>query len=239
MLNLRSRQHLCFVSIDSAGLPADAVHMTTSTDGSTAPPIAAATPLEEFALSVQAELHDLAHGESIDRDAREFAAERRGSWRGVVAQFRRLGVPRCHCKHLVLPWQSWVCDWEEWPQHHACWHSGLIENDTTEDDPWRFSRYQRRCRFCGWLTPRWAAAIASGNAPGDRLARDMANLIAAKLTAYTGVTWFDRPEGRLGGISPMAAVRLDQADAVVALVTGFDAGEAKRINERHWKRDLM
>ena len=76
------------------------------------------------------------------------------------AQFRELGVPRCHeCGRLILPWQGWICVVEEWPVHHTCHHRdtehmlAYINAEAAADpDGYRFDYYDR-CRFCGRETP--------------------------------------------------------------------------------------
>jgi hypothetical protein len=186
---------------------------------------------QELSETVESILYDAAHDESIDREAAEFVSERRGSARRAWHQFRSLGLPRCYCGQLILPWQSWVCDYEEWPKHHACWHSGLIEGqlDETDEDLAQL-RYNRRCRFCGWLTPRWAAVLATGSlASGDPAARDLAQLIIRKLTAQDGAIWFSDSEERLGGLSPKATIRSGRISAVKSLLDSFEPGEIEHI----------
>lgn len=74
------------------------------------------------------------------------------AWR----QWRELGVPRCHCHRPIWPWQRWVCEIEEWPQHHDCYHRHLvgmrryvIEDNTSRG---RDSDDYATCEFCGWET---------------------------------------------------------------------------------------
>ena len=83
----------------------------------------------------------------------------------VWQQFRDIGIPRCSsnelaCGHgLIWPWQEWVCEIEDWPQHHDCYHVHLarmaawIREDEAQTGERRHDDMYDSCRWCEWRPP--------------------------------------------------------------------------------------
>ena len=181
---------------------------------------------EAFARAVEQHLRRLAHDHMIDEIAVAARREPRGL-KGARRQFRRIGLPRCiACHRLVLPWQLWVAEWEEWPQHHACYHLGLAryEKEAAADQAASHRNYIRsyeRCRFCGWRPEIAAAAFAAGVSPGDQAAV-LAERLTAEMSVYAAQDWLAAKNLALAGRSPLAALRAGQRTAVEQLVVQLE-----------------
>ena len=74
---------------------------------------------------------------------------------GWWAQFREIGIPRCEqytCKRLIWPWQDWISQIEQWPEHHACYHEFLVEMAAhclaeAKADGYHYDGFDT-CRYC-------------------------------------------------------------------------------------------
>lgn len=80
-------------------------------------------------------------------------------------QYREIGLPRCHhfdpdfrCDRLIWPWQDWICEIEDWPKHHSCYHrhvSNMLKwtlqderaNPLPSNPDYHWDGYDS-CRFC-------------------------------------------------------------------------------------------
>jgi hypothetical protein len=178
---------------------------------------------ELFADAVDRCLYRLEREQETDETAREYVRTHRPGVRAARRQFRRIGLPRCiACHRLILPWQAWVANWEEWAQHHACYHVSLTRLDAEavaeglDTDNWL------RCCFCGEWTARALAARAAGIRPGDPKAWALARRLNELMAAPAALDWFRRDNPGLDGLSPATALRRGQGHAVKALISTLE-----------------